>query len=81
MSYNARRSITPCPCKDCEDRTVTCHGVCGRYQEWKKTETEKKEEINRMNGSKDTMSDAKKRAIWRKLRYSRQPNPNNHREL
>ena len=25
-----------CPCKGCADRTVTCHGVCRRYQEWKK---------------------------------------------
>lgn len=24
-----------CPCKDCHDRTVTCHGVCGPYREWK----------------------------------------------
>lgn len=24
-----------CPCKGCEDRTITCHGVCKRYQEWK----------------------------------------------
>lgn len=22
------------PCKGCTDRTVTCHGVCRRYQEW-----------------------------------------------
>ena len=25
-----------CPCKGCTDRTVTCHGVCKRYQKWKK---------------------------------------------
>ena len=24
-----------CPCKGCTERTVTCHGVCRRYQEWK----------------------------------------------
>ena len=23
------------PCKGCTDRTVTCHGVCKRYQDWK----------------------------------------------
>ena len=25
-----------CPCKDCFNRTITCHGVCRRYQDWKK---------------------------------------------
>ena len=25
-----------CPCKDCLDRTMTCHGVCDRYKAWKK---------------------------------------------
>lgn len=24
-----------CPCKDCFNRTVTCHGLCSLYQEWK----------------------------------------------
>ena len=81
MSFNNRGSITKCPCKGCEDRTVTCHGACGKYQAWKKTETEKRAEINRIKGSKNTMSDAKKRAIWRKMRYSRQASLNNHREL
>ena len=25
-----------CPCRGCPDRTITCHGVCERYQDWKK---------------------------------------------
>lgn len=24
-----------CPCKDCPDRTITCHRFCSRYKEWK----------------------------------------------
>ena len=24
-----------CPCHGCERRTITCHGVCRQYQEWK----------------------------------------------
>ena len=24
-----------CPCKGCTDRTLTCHGFCQRYKEWK----------------------------------------------
>ena len=24
-----------CPCKDCTRRTLTCHGFCKGYAEWK----------------------------------------------
>ena len=24
-----------CPCHGCDHRTITCHGVCRSYQEWK----------------------------------------------
>ena len=24
-----------CPCKDCQRRTLTCHGVCKEYHKWK----------------------------------------------
>lgn len=24
------------PCKDCDKRTITCHGVCSDYKAWKK---------------------------------------------
>ena len=30
------------PCKGCQDRTITCHGVCRRYEEWKKEEERRK---------------------------------------
>ena len=23
-----------CPCRYCEERTPTCHGVCPKYKEW-----------------------------------------------
>ena len=25
-----------CPCKDCNKRTVECHGNCKEYKDWKK---------------------------------------------
>lgn len=28
-------SNSSCPCKGCDDRTITCHSFCGRYKEWK----------------------------------------------
>ena len=32
-----------CPCKDCENRTITCHGVCKKYQDWKREDAKRKE--------------------------------------
>lgn len=29
-----------CPCKGCHDRTITCHGVCGRFAAWKAEQAE-----------------------------------------
>lgn len=31
-----------CPCRGFTDRTITCHGVCQRYQDWKKN----REDVN-----------------------------------
>ena len=25
-----------CPCKECNNRTISCHGVCEEYKAWKK---------------------------------------------
>lgn len=80
MSFNNRGASSNCPCKDCERRTVTCHGVCREYQGWKKEEAEKKRAFDTERHKYDTMSDAKKKAIWRKMRYNRQKPRNNHKE-
>ena len=34
-----------CPCKGCQDRTITCHGVCQKYQDWKQEREEIKKRI------------------------------------
>ena len=31
-----------CPCRGCTDRTITCHGVCKKYQKWKKWNEERR---------------------------------------
>jgi len=80
MGFNNRGFHSGCPCKDCEHRTMTCHGVCTKYSEWKKQEDEKKKARDADRERFNTMSDAKKKAIWRKMRYSRQNPKNNHRE-
>lgn len=28
-------TIPRCPCKGCDNRTITCHCTCGQYAEWK----------------------------------------------
>ena len=30
-----------CPCKGCTDRKLGCHGMCRKYQEWKKEHDDK----------------------------------------
>ena len=35
-----------CTCKGCEERTLTCHGFCSKYKEWKaELETEHAERM------------------------------------
>ena len=32
-----------CPCKGCDRRTITCHGVCKEYEAWKKFNDDRNE--------------------------------------
>ena len=29
-----------CPCKDCDTRTIICHGICKEYKDWQKSGVE-----------------------------------------
>lgn len=78
MAFNSRPG--DCPCKDCDRRTVTCHGMCREYQDWKKEEEKKKAAREAERKRFDTMSSAKKKAIWKKMRYNRRPGLNSHKE-
>lgn len=31
------------PCKDCDSRTITCHGVCEEYKAWKAQSDDRRE--------------------------------------
>lgn len=53
----------------CGDRESGCHGRCSRYAEWRKVMDIRNEQAREQNVS--TMSDAKKKAIWRSKRYGR----------
>ena len=73
MAFNIGPIDPDCPCKRaCPDRTPECHGKCGKYLEWRERQDRKLDEKNKRQIEKDIMSDAKKRAIWKKMRNSRQ---------
>ena len=36
MTFHSDTLTSPiCPCKGCDRRTMTCHGVCVQYKDWK----------------------------------------------
>ena len=53
-----------CPCKGCVDRTVTCHGRCPRYEEFKKDKEEQ-------NKRKYLENDAKQLSRDHEIKYRR----------
>ena len=58
-----------CPCKGCTDRTLTCHSVCRRYEDWKIERAAIKDYTREMN--REFVSDAVIRRHWRNLKSRR----------
>lgn len=54
-----------CPCKDCPDREVGCHGKCKRYAEWRKVLEEKRHADRIITDSTRTISADAARWIMR----------------
>lgn len=75
MDFNMENSHG-CPCDGCTEETGRhpgCHDHCeDRYKPWRKKLDEKNEAKRKYEESNYTMSDDKKRALWRSKRYSRQ---------
>ena len=61
--------MTKTPCKNCHDRTVTCHTMCRRYQEWKKTHEEEAARIRETRHSdySPTICERSIRTAWRNM--------------
>ena len=58
-----------CPCRGCHDRTITCHGVCEKYQGWKKKNEDVKRWIRDQNPVvSENMLKVKNRNIRQKAR-------------
>lgn len=62
--------MTPSPCKNCFDRTITCHGVCRRYQAWKAEREETLARIREENEKNYPISDRSKRVHWKNMRQA-----------
>lgn len=64
-----------CPCKGCKKREpgTGCHDRCEEYQRWKEAERKLKEEEKRVHGI-NTMSDTKRKAIWKASLYRNRAN-------
>lgn len=70
MTYHfGRNNTSGCPCKDCEDRYPGCHDRCEGYKAWKKKLEEKNKAEAEYRERHDTLSEAKKRQLWRNSRY------------
>lgn len=69
-----RDNNTRCPCKECGDRVPepNCHGYCDRYIAWQAENRERNEKNRVEQQGKNVISEAKRRELWRKKRYSRQ---------
>lgn len=55
-----------CPCKGCTDRTITCHSVCSKYEEWKIYDRAVKDDLKEKGAM--YISDHSLREYWNNLR-------------
>lgn len=58
-----------CPCKECFHRTLTCHGFCKGYKEWKAWLDEKNEKKRKEIESTHTHHPNKEKALRKKMRW------------
>lgn len=63
--------IMKCPCKDCQTRTLTCHGFCQGYKAWK-TEHDRARLAAQQETGMRTNKDSQ--PFWRRmLKYQNNP--------
>ena len=55
------------PCKDCQERTITCHGFCQRYQEFKR-QNEEYVRLRDVERQKHYTNQSAQKAFWKKLK-------------
>ena len=60
--------INKCPCRDCHDRTMTCHMVCRWYQDWKAMNEEQKTDEQAEREFLRPLPRKSLKAWWKKLK-------------
>ena len=69
----SKANKTNCPCRNCPDKGCGAyHNKCEKYVGWKKKMDELNDAERTYRQRNDTMSEAKKKSLWRSKRYSRQ---------
>jgi hypothetical protein len=58
-----------CPCKECTERTITCHGFCERYKDWKDERDKGNEERYKHRENRNTINRTVLRRIWKGMRW------------
>ena len=72
MDFN-RENSHECPCRRCPKKGCgSYHDVCAEFRKWRKKIDERNDAERIRHRNNDTMSEAKKKAVWRSKRYSRQ---------
>ena len=76
MSFNNDSSNNDCPCYRCTERVAepNCHPTCDRYLKWQKKKAAQNDAARKEKQKNNTMSDAKRRILWKNKRYARQGN-------
>lgn len=60
-----------CPCKDCRDRTLTCHGVCIMFAAWQDEQAEAKRKKQEERDKYPGINMTNIRKYWRRLKVGR----------
>lgn len=61
-----------CPCKECPEREIGCHGQCEKYAAWRVGVDKAREEERKYHAGNNSISERKLRAIWRSQRWRSQ---------
>jgi len=56
-----------CPCRDCNDRTVTCHSFCEKYKKWKTWRDGLSAKAKKEKQRYDTMSEKGIRILYKEI--------------
>lgn len=63
--------VKNCPCKECVDRKVGCHSVCGKYKAFTETQRKKNECIRKQKEALSEYLDMKQEGVKRAKRRMR----------